>query len=531
MAKLTRPELENHLWKSADILRGSIDSSDYKIYIFGFLFLKRLSDRFEEEAKEAIRQGLPEDVAYSDPDEHEFFLVERARWSSIKKLTTGIGDHLNKACAAIEDANPSIEGVLANIDFNSESRLGDAKNREGVLSRLIDHFSRIDLSNASLSEPDMLGRAYEYLIDKFADDAGKKGGEFYTPHHVVRLIVELLDPRPGMRISDPTCGSGGMLVQVAEHVAKLEGKRLGEALNITLHGQEKNLGTWAIAKMNLLLHGLRDARIEKGDTIRNPRLLDQDGNLFLYDRVIANPPFSLDSWGAEDVAGDTEKKGHNRFIFGIPPKNMGDLAFVQHMVATLNAKGVCGVVMPHGVLFRGSGDGRIREAMLKADLFEAIIGLPENLFAGTGIPATVLILNKAKAPERKGKVLFVHAAKEFEERPKKNILGDGNIKRIVDAFEVWGDNDALYQKASDIDEVTYRKTICQPTNRFMRVVDLKEIEENDFNLNISRYIDTLEPEKPIDVQAELAKLWDAEKARDEAASRMNALLKEMGYVG
>ncbi|PPJ48948.1 SAM-dependent DNA methyltransferase [Rhizobium sp. KAs_5_22] len=507
MAKLTRAELENHLWKSADILRGSIDSSDYKIYIFGFLFLKRLSDRFEEEAKEAIRQGMPEDVAYSDPDEHEFFLVERARWSSIKKLTTGIGDHLNKACAAIEDANPSIEGVLANIDFNSESRLGDAKNREGVLLRLIDHFSRIDLSNASLSEPDMLGRAYEYLIDKFADDAGKKGGEFYTPHHVVRLIVELLDPQPGMRISDPTCGSGGMLVQVAEHVAKLEGKRLGEALNITLHGQEKNLGTWAIAKMNLLLHGLRDARIEKGDTIRNPRLLDQDGNLFLYDRVIANPPFSLDSWGAEDVAGDSEKKSHNRFIYGIPPKNMGDLAFVQHMVATLNAKGICGVVMPHGVLFRGSGDGRIREAMLKADLFEAIIGLPENLFAGTGIPATVLILNKAKAPERKGKVLFIHGAKKFEERPKKNILGEGDIRDIRDAFRAWKDEE-----------------------RFCRVVDMKEIEENDFNLNISRYIDTLEPEKPIDVKAELGKLWAAEQARDEAAARMNSLLKEMGYV-
>lgn len=507
MAKLTRTELENHLWKSADILRGSIDSSDYKIYIFGFLFLKRLSDRFEEEAKEAIRQGLPEDVAYSDPDEHEFFLVERARWSSIKKLTTGIGDHLNKACAAIEDANPSIEGVLANIDFNSESRLGDAKNREGVLSRLIDHFSRIDLSNASLSEPDMLGRAYEYLIDKFADDAGKKGGEFYTPHHVVRLIVELLDPKPGMRISDPTCGSGGMLVQVAEHVAKLEGKRLGEALNITLHGQEKNLGTWAIAKMNLLLHGLRDARIEKGDTIRNPRLLDQDGNLFLYDRVIANPPFSLDSWGAEDVSGDTEQKGHNRFIYGIPPKNMGDLAFVQHMVATLNATGICGVVMPHGVLFRGSGDGRIREAMLKADLFEAIVGLPENLFAGTGIPATVLILNKAKAPERKGKVLFIHGAKKFEERPKKNILGEDDIKDIRNAFRAWKDED-----------------------RFCRVVDTKEIEENDFNLNISRYIDTLEPEKPIDVKAELGKLWAAEQVRDEAAARMNALLKEMGYV-
>jgi type I restriction enzyme M protein len=260
--------------------------------------------------------------------------------------------------------------------------------------------------------------------------------------------------------------------------------------------------------MNLLLHGLRDARIEKGDTIRNPRLLDTEGNLILYDRVIANPPFSLDSWGADDVSGENEKKSFNRFTYGIPPKNMGDLAFVQHMVATLNAKGVCGVVMPHGVLFRGSGDGRIREGMLKADLFEAIIGLPENLFAGTGIPATVLILNKAKAPERKGKVLFIHGAKEFEERPKKNILGEGNIRHIVDAFHAWADED-----------------------RFCRVVDRQEIEENDSNLNISRYIDTLEPEKPIDVKAELAKLWAAEKARDEAAARMNTLLKEMGYVG
>lgn len=508
MAKLTKDELFNHLWKSADILRGSIDSSDYKVYIFGFLFLKRLSDRFEEETQERIREGVPPEVAYSDPDEHEFFVPERARWSELKKLTTAIGDQLNKACMAIEDSNPSLEGVLANIDFNSESRLGDAKNREGVLARLIDHFSRLDLTNASLSEPDMLGRAYEYLIDKFADDAGKKGGEFYTPHPVVRLIVELLDPQPGMRISDPTCGSGGMLIESARHVADIEGKRLGQPVNITLHGQEKNLGTWAIAKMNLLLHGLRDARIEKGDTIRNPRLLDGDGNLILYDRVIANPPFSLDDWGAIDVSGDTEKKGHNRFIFGIPPKNMGDLAFVQHMLATLNPTGICGVVMPHGVLFRGSGDGRIREAMLKADLIEAIIGLPENLFAGTGIPATVLILNRNKAPERKNKLLFVYGANEFEERPKKNILGETNIARIVTAFRSWADEE-----------------------RFSRVVEISEIAENDYNLNISRYIDTLEPEEPIDVKAELEKLRIAEAARDAAAERMNLLLKEMGYVG
>jgi type I restriction enzyme M protein len=508
MAKLTRDELNNQLWRAADILRGSIDSADYKVYIFGFLFLKRLSDRFEEEAQERIRAGLSAAVAYDDPDEHEFFVPARARWSELKKLSVGIGEMLNKACEALEDANPAIEGVLANIDFNSESKLGDAKNKEVILAKLVDHFSRVDLSNASLAEPDLLGRAYEFLIDKFADDAGKKGGEFYTPHQVVHLIVELLDPKPGMRICDPTCGSGGMLIQSAEHVGAKEGKRLGEPINVTLHGQERNLGTWAIAKMNLLLHGLRDARIEKGDTIRNPRLLDTDGNLFLYDRVVANPPFSLDNWGAEDVSGDAEKNRFNRFKYGIPPKNMGDLAFVQHMVATLNAKGVCGVVMPHGVLFRGSGDGRIREGMLKDDLIEAIIGLPENLFAGTGIPATVLILNKAKAKAHKGRVLFIHASKEFEERPKKAILGPSNIKRIVDAFHAWKDED-----------------------RFCRVVEMKEIEENDFNLNISRYIDTLEPEQPIDVKAELERLWAAEKVRDEAAARMNSLLKEMGYVG
>ena len=246
---------------------------------------------------------------------------------------------------------------------------------------------------------------------------------------------------------------------------------------------------------------------------------------------MANPPFSLDSRGADDVSGDTEKKGHNRFIYGIPPKNMGDLAFVQHMIASLSVKGVCGVVMPHGVLFRGSGDGRIREGMLKADLFEAIIGLPENLFAGTGIPATVLILNRNKAPERKGKVLFVYGAKEFEERPKKNILGEANIRRIADGVRAWGDTSAFYTAAEDAAEVQYRKSLCEPNNRFMRVVDMEEIKENDFNLNISRYIDTLEPEKPIDVKAELEKLWAAEKARDEAVARMNTLLKAMGDVG
>lgn len=510
MPELTREQLNAHLWSAADILRGSIDSADYKGYIFGFLFLKRLSDRFEEEALELIADGLDEDIAWSDPDEHQFFVPERARWSELLKQGSDIGEALNKACAALEDANPSIEGVLVNIDFNSESRLGDQKNRDNVLAQLIRHFSRLSLKNADLSEPDILGRAYEYLIDKFADDAGKKGGEFYTPHTVVRLLVELLEPEEAMRICDPTCGSGGMLVQTAEYILEQRGLRLGEqgVLNLTLHGQEKNLGTWAIAKMNLLLHSLPDVRVEKGDTIRNPQLLDSDGSLMLYDRVIANPPFSLDKWGADDIPGKNGSQDKwRRFPYGLPPKNAGDLAFVQHMLATLKADGRAAIVMPHGVLFRGSGDGRIRQGLLENDLIEGVIGLPENLFAGTGIPAAILLLNRDKPAERKGKVLFVHAANEYEARPKKNILTRDNIDRIVAAWRSWDDEE-----------------------RFARVVEFSEIKENDFNLNIARYVDTLEPEEPIDVALALSALQDAERARDEAAQRMDTILREMGYV-
>ena len=268
-----------------------------------------------------------------------------------------------------------------------------------------------------------------------------------------------------MRVCDPTCGSGGMLIQSAEHVARKTGKRLGETINLSLFGQEKNLGTWSICKMNLLLHGLPDARIEKGDTIRDPKLT-QGGELMLFDRVIANPPFSLDQWGAADVKDDK----YARFHRGLPPKNMGDYAFVQHMVATLNARGVCGVVMPHGVLFRGGSEGRVRKGLLEDDLFEAIIGLPENLFYGTGIAGCVLILNRAKPAARRGKVLFVHAAECYTSKPNQNVLTRDGIDRIVAAYRAFADED-----------------------RFSRVVPLEEIRENDGNLNISRYIDTLEP--------------------------------------
>ncbi|MBT2719198.1 type I restriction-modification system subunit M [Bacillus sp. ISL-57] len=493
MSKLTQQELESHLWKSADILRGSVDSSDYKSYIFGLLFLKRLNDTFEEQHLQLIREHGKEigELLANDPDQYQFFVPDAARWTEIRKQAEDIGSSINVAFESLENENATLEGVLTPIDFNRKEVLTDS-----VLQRLLQHFSLLDLSNENLSEPDMLGRAYEYLIKMFADDSGKKGGEFYTPSKVVELIVKLIKPEEGMRVYDPTCGSGGMLIQSVDFVKA----RGGNPQSISLYGQERNLGTWSIAKMNLLLHGLPDHKLEKGDTIRVPKLIE-DGEIMLFDRVIANPPFSLKEWGREAAESDP----YGRFQYGIPPKNAGDYAFIQHMVASLKSEGVAGVVMPHGVLFRSGVEGKIRQGLLESDLLEAVVGLPSNLFYGTGIPACILIFNRNKPAERKGNVLFIAAESDFQEGKNQNTLRDEDLQKIITAFGSYEDME-----------------------KYARVVSLEEIKENDYNLNITRYVDKSEEEEQIDLAAILQDIRELETNKNNIKEKLNGYLQELG---
>lgn len=515
--KLTLDTLESWLWDSANILRGSIDSSDFKNYIFGLLFLKRSNDVFEEEVATVMER---DNISRAEAEEEAYLVVPlEARWELLKKETENIGIALDKAFAAIERENTSLEGVMTATKFGDKEKLSDE-----VLQRLLRHFNQHSLQNKDLASHDLLGDAYEYLIKQFADDAGKKGGEFYTPRGVVKTIVQLIKPQPKQKIYDPTCGSGGMLIESARYIAQQPDGKVGNNINVSIFGQEKNLSTWAIGKLNMILHNFMDADLQKGDTLTTPKHFNAANELLLFDRVIANPPFSMKEWwtpAETTIETKVDKNGkekkitpnykkvvvdkYGRLQYGIPPRGYADLAFLQHMIAVLKQDGKAGVVLPHGTLFRGSAEGKIRQALLEADLVEGIVGLPSKLFYNTGIPAAIWIINKNKAEAQQGKVLMIDASSDFKEGKNQNELLDEHIQKIVTAYDAGVEVD-----------------------KYMRVVDMEEIQENDFNLNISRYIDTSEPEPEVDLQLVKNNLKALEEKEAAIDAQLANFLKELG---
>ncbi|MDR5609208.1 MULTISPECIES: type I restriction-modification system subunit M [unclassified Arsenophonus] len=502
--KIDQNRINSVLWSVCDIFRGTISPDTYKDFILTMLFLKYISDVWQDHYDNYKAEYGDEPELIEEMMKNErFVLPKKASFYTLfqHRNEPGNGERIDQALHAIEEANGTKlkdagKSVFQDITFNTD-KLGEEKQKNGILKDLLAEFAsaELDLKPSRIGGLDVIGNAYEYLIGKFAANSGQKAGEYYTPPEVSDLMAELLDPQPGDTICDPACGSASLLMKCGRKVVQDHGSKQYE-----LYGQEAIGSTWSLAKMNMFLHGEDNHKIEWGDTIRNPKLLDKNGNLKLFDIVTANPPFSLDKWGHSDVESDK----FGRFRRGLPPKTKGDYAFISHMIETLKPKtGRMGVVVPHGVLFRGSSEGKIRQKLIEENLLDAVMGLPEKLFFGTGIPAAILIFKKQKVDN---KVLFIDASREFKSGKNQNQLIPENISKIV----------KIYREGDSVDKYSY-------------LASLQEISDNDYNLNISRYVDTFEDEEEVDL---IEVRTEREKLKMQLAEleiQMAKYLEELGY--
>ena len=502
--KIDQDRINRVLWGVCDIFRGTISPDTYKDFILTMLFLKYISDVWQDHYDGYKKEYGDEPELIEEMMRNErFVLPKEASFYALyeRRNEPGNGERIDEALHAIEEANGTKlkdagKSVFQDITFNTD-KLGEEKQKNGILKDLLVEFANpeLNLKPSRVGGLDIIGNAYEYLIGKFAANSGQKAGEYYTPPEVSELIAELLDPQPGDTICDPACGSASLLMKCGRKVVQHHSSKQYE-----LYGQEAIGSTWSLAKMNMFLHGEDNHKIEWGDTIRNPKLLDKNGDLMLFDVVTANPPFSLDKWGHDDVENDK----FGRFRRGLPPKTKGDYAFILHMIETMKPKtGRMGVVVPHGVLFRGSSEGKIRQKLIEENLLDAVIGLPEKLFYGTGIPAAILIFKKQKVDNN---VLFIDASREFEPGKNQNRLSQENIAKIVQTYRD-GEN----------------------VEKYAHLASLQEICDNDYNLNIPRYVDTFEEEKEIDLMIVRAERQQLLTRMAELEVKMAQYLEELGY--